>query len=256
MASTDRQRRPPRLAEEVADDLRRRILGGEFSDGDMLPIQEDLVAEYRVSLPSVREGLRVLETEGLITVRRGKVGGSVVRLPRAENVAYMVGLVLESRGTGVDELVAAIARLGPLCTRACAERDDRLDVVVPELEAIHRESMDAVDDAPRFAMLARRFHEAIVAGCGSEPLVVLVGALEALWSGQVRAAGDEIAFGALPETEMRRDSIADHRRILDHIIAGDAEAAERAALVHLDAPQRHSLLGQSVTVSATPLRDL
>jgi len=256
MSSAARQRRPPRLAEEVANDLRGRILGGEFSDGDMLPIQEELVGHYGVSLPSVREGLRVLETEGLITVRRGKVGGSIVQLPRSETVAYTVGLVLECRQTEVDELVAAMAKLGPLCVRACAERPDRLTEVVPALETIHRESVDAVDDPPTFALLARRFHEELVTRCGSEPLAVLVGALESLWSGQVAAAGEAIDFGALPEVEMRRDSLEEHRTILDHIIAGDGEGAEQAAHRHQADPQRHTLLGRGITVSATPLRDL
>jgi DNA-binding FadR family transcriptional regulator len=255
MSSVARQRRPPRLAEEVANDLRRRILGGEFSDGDLLPIQDELVTQYGVSLPSVREGLRVLETEGLITVRRGKMGGSIVQLPRAETVAYTVGLVLESRQVEVDELVAAMAKLGPLCARACAERADRAIEVIPTLEAIHGESVEAVDDPPRFAMLARRFHEELVARCGSQPLVVLVGALESLWSGQVAAAGEEIDFGALPQADMRNDSLDEHRRILDAIVAGDGEEAERAAHHHQADPQRHSLLGRGITVSATPLRD-
>lgn len=255
MPSAARPRRPPRLAEEVANELRRRILGGEFSDGDLLPIQDELVAQYRVSLPSVREGLRLLEAEGLITVRRGKVGGSIVQLPRAETVAYTVGLVLESRRVTVDDLVAAMARLGPLCVRACAERSDRATEVVPVLEAIHGESVDAVEDPPTFALLARRFHEEIVARCGSEPLVVLVGALESLWSGQVAAAGEDIDFGALPEIDMRRASLDEHRGILDAIIAGDAEEAERAAHRHQADPQRHTLLGRDIVVSATPLRD-
>ena len=56
------QRRSPRLAESVADSLRARILAQEFGDGDYLPKQEDLVREYRVSLPSVREALRGVET--------------------------------------------------------------------------------------------------------------------------------------------------------------------------------------------------
>jgi len=156
----------------------------------------------------------------------------------------------------VDELVAAMAKLGPLCVRACAERTDRATEVIPALEAIHRESVEAVDDPPTFAMLARRFHEELVARCGSQPLVVLAGALESLWTGQVSAAGEEIDFGALPQADMRQDSLDDHRRILDCIVAGDGEGAERAAHRHQADPQRHTLLGRGITVSATPLRDI
>src|SRR5688572_17827060 len=127
------QRRSPRLAEAVADSLRERILSQEFADGDYLPKQEDLVAEYRVSLPSVREALRVLETEGLVTVQRGKIGGSIVHVPRAGKVAYMLGLVLESRLVDVDDVVLAMSQIEPLCVRACALRSDRRRTVVPSL---------------------------------------------------------------------------------------------------------------------------
>ena len=55
-----------RIAESVAGELRRRILSAK--EGSMLPKQDEIVAEFRVSYPSVREALRILETEGLITL--------------------------------------------------------------------------------------------------------------------------------------------------------------------------------------------
>lgn len=255
MALPDGQRRPPRLAEDVADVLRRQILSGEIPDGSLLATQDELAARFRVSLPSVREALRCLETEGLLTIRRGKIGGSVVHVPGVAKVAYMLGLVLESRRVGVDELVGTMAQVEPLCMRAAAARPDRMDTVVPALERLHEESEHCVADAPRFARLARRFHETVIDTCGSEPLIVVVGALESLWWGQVRAAGEEIEFGALPELEMRERSVLEHRAIIDCIIAGDADAAERAARAHAGDPQRHRLVGTELCVSAGPLRE-
>ena len=61
-----------RIAETVAATLRARILSDRA--GDRLPTQDQLVREFGVSYPSVREALRILETEGLVTVRRGSVG--------------------------------------------------------------------------------------------------------------------------------------------------------------------------------------
>src|SRR5438309_709655 len=91
------QLRQPRLAEMVAAALRKRIVSGGIEDGGMLPKQEDLMAEFGISLPPMREALRILETEGLITVRRGNTGGAVVHQPQATKAAYMLGLVLQSR---------------------------------------------------------------------------------------------------------------------------------------------------------------
>src|SRR5882724_6325161 len=100
--------RQPRLAEMVADGLRERILSGELGDGAMLPKQDDLLAEFRVSPPSIREALRILETEGLITVQRGNVGGAVVHRPQQSKAAYMLGLVLQSRAVPLQDVVTAM----------------------------------------------------------------------------------------------------------------------------------------------------
>ena len=70
-----------RTAEIVADELRRQIIDGELADGDLLPRQELLVEQFNVSLVSLREALRILETEGLVSVRRGNRGGAVVHAP-------------------------------------------------------------------------------------------------------------------------------------------------------------------------------
>ena len=59
----------PRIAEIVADELRRQIIDGELADGDLLPRPEVLVEQFNVSLVSLREALRILETEGLLRRR-------------------------------------------------------------------------------------------------------------------------------------------------------------------------------------------
>ena len=85
-----------RIAEIVADELRRQIIDGELADGDLLPRQEVLVEQFNVSLVSLREALRILETEGLVSVRRGNRGGAVVHAPAKTSAAYMLGLLLQS----------------------------------------------------------------------------------------------------------------------------------------------------------------
>src|SRR3954469_25717857 len=117
--------RSPAVAEIIADRLRQRIVEGELQDGDLLPKQEELLAEFGVSKPSVREALRILETEGLVSVRRGKLGGAVVHGPHANNAAYVLELVLRSKGVAVDDVAAALRHLEPVCAALCAARPDR-----------------------------------------------------------------------------------------------------------------------------------
>ena len=113
-----------RLAEQVADELRRRILRGELADGSILPKEDELLLQFPVSKPSLREAMRILEAEGLLRVRRGKLGGAVVRRPNAANVAYTVGLVLGSQEVGLSDVGNALLQVEPACAALCAARRD------------------------------------------------------------------------------------------------------------------------------------
>src|SRR5437867_1116381 len=86
-----------RAGDMVADRIRTRVLSGELEDGDRLPSFEALLQEFGVSPASLREALRILESEGLIHVRRGTNGGAVIRRPDATNAAYNVSLILSSQ---------------------------------------------------------------------------------------------------------------------------------------------------------------
>ena len=63
--------RVPKTAELVASHLRRQIVRGELKEGDALPPESALMEQFGVSRPTLREAFRVLESEALISVRRG-----------------------------------------------------------------------------------------------------------------------------------------------------------------------------------------
>jgi GntR family transcriptional regulator, transcriptional repressor for pyruvate dehydrogenase complex len=252
---TPRQLRQPRLAEIVAAALRDRITSGALRHGDRLPRQEDLLEEFRVSKPSLREALRILETEGLITVRRGNVGGAFVHAPNHDDAGYMIGLVLESRGVSVVDLAEAIRAVEPICAGLCAGRGDREEAVLPALRAIQAEMREERDDEMAFAQLGRRFHEAMVALCGNETMKVIVGALEAVWSARERDwaqhASDTLSF---PDVETREAGLRAHERVLELIDAGDGPGAARAAARHLESSTLYAVGDPRQVVSATAVR--
>lgn len=251
------QLRQPRLADMVASVLRERIVNGELGDGALLPKQDELLEEFRISRPSLREALRILESEGLLTVRRGNVGGSVVEAPNAESSAYMFGLVLQSRHATVADLADAIRHIEPITASLCAERDDRETTVVPQLRANIEECEGALADGPLFTVLSRRFHEQLVAACGNETLILMVGALESLWSEQERRWAQRAqSQGQYPVERYRRDVIAAHKALVNGIVAGQAEKAARIARRHLQESQHYALAeGSNRVVQATSLRN-
>src|SRR6202165_6341277 len=63
--------RSPKTAELVVRTLRRMVVDGQLKDGDFLPNEAELMSHFGVSRPTLREAVRVLESERLVEVRRG-----------------------------------------------------------------------------------------------------------------------------------------------------------------------------------------
>jgi GntR family transcriptional repressor for pyruvate dehydrogenase complex len=248
MATTGRFQRQtpqlsqPRVAEMVADILRAKIVDGELADGELLPKQDDLLAEFPVSRPSIREAMRILETEGLISVRRGNIGGAEVHAPKAHSAAYMLGLVMQSRQLTLADLAEALRILEPACAALCASRDDRHKAVVPRLRELNKQAENHLDDGPEFTNLARHFHDQMVGECGNVTMILLVGTLETLWSHhESRWAEDTAAQGRYPELKLRQAVLKAHLRLTDAIDSGNPDVAHRTARKHLDQAQSYVL---------------
>src|SRR3546814_8534697 len=84
-AAQPAQPRIPKTAELVADRIRRRIISGELGEGASLPPESQLLELFGVSRPTLREAIRILEAERLITVKRGSRSGARVSPPRVES---------------------------------------------------------------------------------------------------------------------------------------------------------------------------
>src|ERR1700721_4114398 len=140
----------PRIAEIVADELRRQIIDGELADGDLLPRQEVLVEQFNVSLVSLREALRILETEGLVSVRRGNRGGAIVHAPAKTSAAYMLGLLLQSESVEVADLGTALRELEPACAALAPPGPARAATRVPELTRVNESMAEHLADGRLF----------------------------------------------------------------------------------------------------------
>ena len=233
--------RQPRLADMVAAEIRERIVDGDLEPGESLPKQEDLLAEFSVSLPSLREAMRILESEGLITVRRGKTGGALVHGPQADNAAQMLGLVLQSRHVRLNDLAVAIRALEPTCAMLCAQRPDRSEVVVRPLRALHERTLEVWDDPIEFTQRSRLFHEKIISACGNQTLILIVGALEHIWSSR------EEAWQEIREAkhDIRERGIEAHADIIDAIDRGDAMGVHQRISSHLEASTYYAVEGEA-----------
>jgi len=240
--------RQPRVAEIVASRLRDDILSGRLKEGDVLPSQESMFGEFGVSPPALREAIHILESDGLVSVRRGNVGGAVVHLPSAERTAHMISMVLQSRAATPADVSAALVHLEPICAGMCAAREDRMTDVVPCLEAEIEQQRKQFDDVAQYVPNARRFHEAIVSRCGNEAMILLIGSLELIWSAHESSVWSDDGHLA-PKT--MRAALRDHLQLLEAIRAGNSARAIRIAQDHLTAARANTLaFGTDKTIEA------
>ncbi len=241
--------RPLRMSEQVAGHLRDQILDGSLH---ALPRLEALARQFSVGPTAIREAMRILETEGLVTIRRGNVGGADVHRPNADGVAYMVSLVLQSRSTELGDVGAALRHLEPICATLCAASADRGLSLVPTLRALVEEQREAVGDGRRTRDAIDRFHQAIVTGCGNETLMLLVGALQTVWAGHASEVYERDEFDE-PDLSRWIASVRDHEHLVEAIARGDGGVGA-LALAHLEASHSYmtSLDGdRAVTAAAT-----
>jgi DNA-binding FadR family transcriptional regulator len=237
MSSSGGAIRSRSVAEMVANVLRERIIKNDLTDGDLLPKQEELLAELGVSKPSIQAALRILEAEGLIRVRRGKKGGAVVHRPRVANAASVIEMVLRTRCVPTEDLSAALRNLEPVCAKLCASREDRETTVLPRLQAAQARARDDLDDIVRFTESCRTFHRELVACCGNETVILIIGALEAVWSAHARGWAEEhrTSEDYLPANRSYREQgLADHDHLIRLISRGDGVGAMREAQHHLE----------------------
>ena len=121
--------------------------------------------------------------------------------------------------------------------------------VVPYLEAEIRVQTEQFDDLARYVPNARRFHEAVVSRSGNEPMILLIGSLELIWSAHESSVwSDE---GDPMSRKTMRAALRDHQRLLDAIRDGDSARAVRLAQAHLAVARRNTLaVGNDKTIEA------
>ena len=169
--------RIPKTAELVADSIRRQITGGELREGDTLQPEAQIIEEFAVSRPTVREAFRILESEKLISVSRGSRGGARVHVPRAEQVARYAGFVLQSRRVSYRDVYEARILIEPPAARLVAEtRFKDAPAILREVIAEQR----AADESGDFGRAVAHFHTRLIELTDNQTLILISGMLDGI----------------------------------------------------------------------------
>jgi DNA-binding FadR family transcriptional regulator len=234
------QVRVPKMAELVAQQLRRQIIRGELPEDAALPSEAVLMKRFGVSRPTLREAFRVLESEGLINVRRGAHGGARVQVPNGEAAARYAGLVLEFRGATLQDVYEARGVLEPPCARRLASRRTKADI--GRLRDNIASARAALDDPPTHIRLNNAFHAMMIEMAGNQTIIVLNSMVRHIIDLSSYLHVEEDA-GTPDNIKATKKGLRAHETLVDLIEAKEPEEAERLWRTHLTEAQYY-MLGQ------------
>lgn len=224
--SGPRSFRVPKTAELVANELRNKIVRNELPDGHSLPSETELVQEYAISRPTLREAIRILESEGLVTVARGVHGGPRVHKPDPRQAAEHFGRLLQNRGTTLGDIFTARLLIEPMCARLIAEKGTKAQV--KQLRALFDESCKNVDDNVAFGATTIRFHNRLIELSGNAPVALLMSTLNHIF--ELHISSKSISSSAGQNAGISNKSALEATsRMLEYIEARDGTAAEAVA---------------------------
>ncbi|MBV9840576.1 MAG: FadR family transcriptional regulator [Sphingomonadaceae bacterium] len=236
----DREVRIPKSAELVAAQIRKAIIRGTLKIGDTLPAEASLIAAYEVSRPTIREAVRILESEGLITISRGSRGGARINEPSSDMVARAAGIALQSHHVTIGDLYEMRTIIEPPAARLVAERDGKQAAKV--LRA-HLEKEFAVAGNPLASTRAiAEFHRLMIEQCGNVTLTMMAHALQGLVERHLVLSQRRELPGDAAWLERRtRYGLRSHAKLIALIEQGDGEGAERHWRDHMQAAGIHWL---------------
>jgi DNA-binding GntR family transcriptional regulator len=201
------------LRDQVLAELRRRIVDGDYAQGERLT-ENRLADDFGVSRNPVREALRVVETEGFVQIlpRRGAVVATLDEMAIRDLFAVREQLETLAAGLAAERATLEdIARLRDLLAQASAATDAK--------------------DFDRVAELNSELHLAVIDISGNRWLASLSAAMyhHVHWVFRLGAA------------QRAPHSWEEHIRVVDAIAAGNRVAASDAARMHVEAAARAAL---------------
>ncbi|MBF4766216.1 FadR family transcriptional regulator [Nocardioides agariphilus] len=209
--------------EQVAEQLRSLIMSADLKPGSRLPSEAELATMFGVGRTTIREGLRTLTSQQLLTTTRGVTGGTFVVTPDADNISkYLetsIGLLTGTSRLTIGELLEARVCLELPATRMATRR------LTPENTDTLRATVE-IGSGAKTNMEHSRFHTAILEVAGNRMLEVMAKPIFDVLRTRLNRS-------AAPEDFWRQTSV-EHAGIYQAMLDGDQDESERLMADHLE----------------------
>lgn len=218
-----------RTYELVLQRIEEQIVVGNLRVGDRLPAERDLAAQLGVSRSSIREAVRILQAQGVLTsaVGTGADAGTVVTALPAEALTRVLRLHLALSSFSLTEMVEARVVLERSSVRLAAR-----DATAEDLAGLSR-LLDAMDDPARtrteFNDLDTEFHVALARAGRNRLVGDVTVALRNSLRGRLQEAFDRVEDWPA----LRAGVLRDHRAVYAAVLARDADAAAARVEAHI-----------------------
>jgi GntR family transcriptional repressor for pyruvate dehydrogenase complex len=214
----------PKASDVLVNDLRERILRGEFAEGTALPTERELVTQTRMSRTTVREALRILEVQDLVRLRAGRAGGAFVQRPGKESVASSISLLIRGRHIRLAAVLETREAIEPVCAQLAALH--RTDEDLDALKEANKPIADPNSTLADFLQANVAWHVAVATATHNELIAAFMTALS-------RAIYSSTENESFIDAEVRRITARAHHSITAAIEKRDVAAAVRRMTRHV-----------------------
>jgi DNA-binding FadR family transcriptional regulator len=216
--------------EVVLRHIEAGILDGSLHPGDQLPTERDLAAHLGVGRSAVREAMRVLQTQGLITSSVGPGRGTRIAPGRSAALARLlqVHLALSGTGTGTGTVDLTETRIALERASAAMAAQRGSDRILRKAQAVV-DAMNGTEGVDAFNELDTEFH-VLIARAGQNQLISdLTVAIRLAVRDLIRDRSLQLANWS----EYRLNLAVEHRGVLLAVLARDPEGAARLMEAHI-----------------------
>jgi DNA-binding FadR family transcriptional regulator len=218
---SDHGRRVP-LGVQVAERIRADISKGGLQPGDELPSESEYGERFDVSQRVVRDALRTLNNEGIISTRQGK--RAVVGSLRPAAMGNYIRFLVDTDPAAIDELMDFRALLEGHAARLAAERASDDDIA--EMKRALNRVLETGDDLEARVPADLHLHEIISQSCGNRLVDSMLQVLSETLAEERRRGAQITRSKGVGHDETNQQHVA----LIEAIAARDGDAAERRAV--------------------------